>query len=107
MSKGKFRLIQFVAVLALFVHGSKRPEAVAVISVFGALDKMILRETIMTNAIGGATIASQLQAVQTMTPQSKIGGKDSDGDHDGSKAGEVEKPTQALGSVGRVINTQA
>jgi hypothetical protein len=59
----------------------------------------------MTLAIGGSTSIT-LPASTAIKPQQAPVRVDSDGDHDGSKPGEVENKATS-GSVGTIINTKA
>jgi len=60
----------------------------------------------MTSAIGSATSSAYVPPATT-TPSANAGRVDSDGDHDSSKAGEVEKPRPMSGNVGSIVNTTA
>lgn len=60
----------------------------------------------MTSAISSATSRAYAPPPTTPTP-TNAGRVDNDGDHDGSKAGEVEKPLQMSGNVGSIVNTTA
>ncbi|WP_374442928.1 hypothetical protein [Pseudomonas panipatensis] len=64
----------------------------------------------MTSAIGSSTpvnlhLPTQVKTQQAQQAQAST--VDSDGDHDGSKPGEVEQPKATSGSVGTIINTKA
>ena len=61
----------------------------------------------MASAIGSSTNAPYTPPAPVAPQQVRAGGKDSDGDHDGSKVGEVEKPKATSGSVGTLIYTTA
>jgi hypothetical protein len=61
----------------------------------------------MTSIIGSSTNVSQIQPVPPVAQQIKPSAKDSDGDNDGSKVGEVDKPAAISGSVGTIVNTKA
>lgn len=61
----------------------------------------------MASAIDSSTSVTYAPAAPVTPQQVKAGGKDRDGDNDGSKAGEVEKPKATSGSVGTKINTTA
>ena len=61
----------------------------------------------MASAIGSSTSVTYIPPAPVASPQVKAGGTDSDGDKDGSKAGEVEKPKATSGNVGTVVNTAA
>ena len=60
----------------------------------------------MTSAISSATSRAYAPP-PTSTPPANVGRVDSDGDHDGSKVGEVEKPRPMSGNVGSIVNTAA
>jgi hypothetical protein len=60
----------------------------------------------MTSAIGGSTPVSFTSPAPAVTPQVKTG-KDSDGDYDASKVGEVEASEPSSENPGTVINTKA
>ena len=61
----------------------------------------------MTSAIGSSTQATYTPPVSATLQPAQVAGKDSDGDNDGSRVGEVEKPKATSGSIGTIINTQA
>lgn len=61
----------------------------------------------MTSAISNATKASYTPPVQTTPVNSNVVAKDADGDNDGSKVGEIEKPKATSGSLGTNIDTTA
>mgnify|MGYP001544425941 FL=1 len=61
----------------------------------------------MTSAIGSSTSMPIIRPAPVSAQQVKTVAMDSDGDHDGSKAGEVEMPKATSGSVGTRINTTA
>ncbi|SDI37754.1 hypothetical protein [Pseudomonas panipatensis] len=61
----------------------------------------------MTSAIGSSTPVNLHLPTQVKTQQAQASTVDSDGDHDGSKPGEVEQPKATSGSVGTIINTKA
>lgn len=71
------------------------------------LEIEVSSEKKMTSAIGSSTKATYIPPVQTSAQPAKVGGKDSDGDNDGSKVGEIEKPKATSGPVGTIINTTA
>ena len=54
----------------------------------------------MTSAIGSSTSMPIIRPAPVSAQQVKTVAMDSDGDHDGSKAGEVEMPKATSGSVG-------
>jgi len=60
----------------------------------------------MASTIESSTRAQYVPPAPVAPQQVKGGGKDSDGDTDGSKAGEVEKP-KATATLGNTINTTA
>ncbi|WP_081768713.1 hypothetical protein [Herbaspirillum sp. RV1423] len=60
----------------------------------------------MTSAISSATSRAYIPP-STATPPANAGRVDSDGDHDGSKPGEVEKARPMSGNVGSIVNTTA
>src|SRR5450830_105596 len=60
----------------------------------------------MTSAISSATRTANAPPPSTTAP-ANAGRVNSDGDHDGSKAGEVEKARPMSGEVGSIINTTA
>jgi len=60
----------------------------------------------MTSAIGNSTKVPYTPPAP-VAPQKVAAGKDSDGDNDGSKAGEVEKPKATTGTVGTLVNVTA
>jgi len=61
----------------------------------------------MTSAIGSSTSVPHPLRVAVAAQQVKAASKDSDGDNDGSKAGEVESPKAASGTIGTLVNTTA
>ena len=54
----------------------------------------------MTSAIGSSTKAAYPPPVQASAQPAIVRGKDSDGDNDGSKVAEIEKPKASSGPVG-------
>lgn len=60
----------------------------------------------MTSAIASSTKVAYAPPVQTSAQPANLG-KDSDGDNDGSKVGEIEKPKATSGPVGTIIDTTA
>lgn len=55
-----------------------------------------------------SSVSTQAYAPPTqLVAQAQPQGKDSDGDYDGSKTGEVEKPKATTGSIGTIIDTKA
>lgn len=61
----------------------------------------------MASAIGSSTSVPYTPPASVASQQVKAGGRDSDGDNDGSRVGEVEKPKATSGTVGTMINTTA
>lgn len=61
----------------------------------------------MTSAIGSSTKAAYIPPVAVAPQQVKSGGKDSDGDNDGTKVGAAPEPKATSGNVGTIINTTA
>jgi hypothetical protein len=61
----------------------------------------------MTSAIGSSTSVHVPLTAQIKPQQAQAKPVDSDGDHDGSKPGEVEQAKATSGSVGTIINTKA
>ncbi|GJJ04292.1 hypothetical protein RugamoR64_48300 [Duganella rhizosphaerae] len=59
----------------------------------------------MTTAIRSSTSVPYTPPAQAAQPQRV--GQDSDGDNDGSKVGEIEKPKATTGTVGTIIDTKA
>ena len=60
----------------------------------------------MTSAIGSTMNATYVPPPSAKS-QARVQRMDSDGDHDNSKAGEVEKTSGASSTIGSVINTTA
>ncbi|RFP08503.1 hypothetical protein D0T25_31910 [Duganella sp. BJB488] len=60
----------------------------------------------MTTAIRSSTSVPYTPPAQA-TAQAQRVGQDSDGDNDGSKVGEIEKPKATTGAVGTIIDTKA
>jgi hypothetical protein len=60
----------------------------------------------MTSAIGSSTHVTMPVSAPIKQQQAPAARVDSDGDHDGSKPGEVEQKATS-GSVGTIINTKA
>lgn len=60
----------------------------------------------MAGTIESSTSAMYVPPAPVAPQQVKAGGRDSDGDNDGSKAGEVEKP-KATATLGNNINVKA
>ena len=60
----------------------------------------------MTSAIGSTMNATYVPP-STVMSQAKAQRMDSDGDHDNSKTGEVEKTSATNSTIGSVINTTA
>jgi hypothetical protein len=61
----------------------------------------------MTSAINGSTHTTLPQTAAIKPQKPPVVQIDSDGDHDGSKPGEVEQSKATSGSVGTRINTTA
>ncbi len=61
----------------------------------------------MTSAIGSSTTATYTPPVQTSAQAARVAGGDRDGDNDGSKVGEIEKPKATSGTIGTTIDTTA
>ncbi|MYM37738.1 hypothetical protein [Duganella qianjiadongensis] len=61
----------------------------------------------MSMAIGSSTSTQYTPAAQVNTAAPANVAVDADGDHDGSKAGEIEPAKAVSGSVGTIINTKA
>jgi len=60
----------------------------------------------MSIAIGSSS-AQYVPPAQVSTVQSANKPVDADGDHDGSKVGEIERPKATTGSIGTIIDTKA
>ncbi|MES2160130.1 MAG: hypothetical protein V4476_03140 [Pseudomonadota bacterium] len=60
----------------------------------------------MTTAIRSSTSVPYTPPAQAAVQPQRVG-QDSDGDNDGSKVGEIEKPKATTGTVGTIIDTKA
>lgn len=60
----------------------------------------------MAATIESSTSAQFVPPAPVAPQQVKAAGKESDGDNDGSKVGEVEKP-KATATLGNIVNTTA
>ena len=61
----------------------------------------------MASEINSSTGVNYTPPSTVASQQPKASSRDSDGDNDGSKVGEVEKPKASPGNTGLVINTTA
>ncbi len=61
----------------------------------------------MSMAIGSSTSTQYTSTAQVNTAAPVNAAVDADGDHDGSKPGEIEPAKATSGSVGTIINTKA
>lgn len=61
----------------------------------------------MAPAIDSSSSVTYAPAIPVAPQQTKTSAKDSDGDNNASKVGEVEKPKATSGNVGTQVNTTA